>query len=111
MNLDVAWERQRDRVRVTVTGEVDAATAPRLRDALVAARTGTGLKSLVVDLSGVGFLDSCGLTVLAEAHEACEAAGQRLEVVCATDAVRRPLFVTGLDDVLTVVDRTPVAAS
>ena len=111
MTLDVRWERQRDRVRVTVAGEVDAATTPRLRDALAAARTGAGLRSVVVDLSLVGFLDSCGLTALTEAHEACEAAGQRLEVVYATEAVRRPLVVTGLHRVLTVVDRTPVAVS
>ncbi|GAA4658555.1 MULTISPECIES: STAS domain-containing protein [Amycolatopsis] len=106
--LDVEWARRRDRVELTVAGEIDMATAPRLRDAIAAARTGTGIRSVRVDLSLVDFLDSSGLAVLAEAHSACAEDGQRMEVVCANQAVRRPLRITGLDRVLTVVEPAPV---
>jgi anti-sigma B factor antagonist len=110
--LDVEWERHGGRVVIAAAGEVDAATAPRLRDAILAARTGSGLTSVVVDLSEVDYFDSTGLAVLAEAEDQCQAAGQRLAVVAGTRAVLLPLRITGLDRLLAapVGQRVPVGA-
>ena len=61
LGLDVT---QRDRWTVlAVSGEVDVATAPRLREQLVQL-VNQGSHHLVVDLEGVDFLDSTGLGVL-----------------------------------------------
>jgi anti-sigma B factor antagonist len=51
------------RVVVTVRGEIDVATSPGLRDRLYSIIDG-GARELVVDLSGLGFIDSSGLGVL-----------------------------------------------
>jgi anti-sigma B factor antagonist len=56
-----------DLVVVTMTGEVDVATAGRLRDHL-AALIARGARHLVLDFAGVAFIDSSGLNVLAGIH-------------------------------------------
>ncbi|GAA0266424.1 hypothetical protein GCM10009527_073370 [Actinomadura nitritigenes] len=56
-----------DLVVVTLTGEVDVATAGRLRDHL-AALIARGARHLVLDFAGVAFIDSSGLSVLAGIH-------------------------------------------
>ncbi|TYP82907.1 STAS domain-containing protein [Blastococcus xanthinilyticus] len=81
--------------RVTVTGEVDCTSAPELRtllDQLIAAAPA----EIVVDLTGVTFLDSAGLCVLAATHRQAVAGGGRLRVLAANRAVVRPLQITGL---------------
>ncbi|MGY5882648.1 STAS domain-containing protein [Modestobacter lacusdianchii] len=90
---------------ITISGEVDSATAPGLRNCLLEVLGRPGTASVEVDLSGVTFLDSAGLSALATAHRTAEAAGRQLLMRCGTArAVVRPLQITGLWDVFTVVD-------
>lgn len=82
-------------VRLLVTGEIDSSTAPALGrgiDDVLAGAPG----SLTVDLCGVSFLDSAGLSVLASAHRLAREAGVALRVLAASRAVVRPLQITGL---------------
>jgi anti-sigma B factor antagonist len=89
---------------VTVHGEVDSTTAPGLRDCLLEALSRPGATSVEVDLSRVTFLDSAGLSALAVAHRAAGATGRELRIRCGTArAVVRPLQITGLWDVFTIV--------
>ncbi|MFI6169445.1 STAS domain-containing protein [Nocardia sp. NPDC051052] len=84
---------------LTVDGEVDAASAPLLRNAIDNA-LGNTPSVLVVDLSGVRFFGSAGLSVLLAG---AAATGGGLRVV-ASPPVRRPIEVTGLGTVLNVFD-------
>jgi anti-anti-sigma factor len=79
---------------VFVWGEVDCATAPRLA-ATLADMTEQGRLNLVVDLSGVYFMDSTGLAVLAVAHKRLQQAGGGLVLAGPTPAVRRSIEITG----------------
>ncbi|MGV9819060.1 STAS domain-containing protein [Nocardia xishanensis] len=85
---------------VAVHGEVDMASAPQLQAALEEAleQAQRGGRALVVDMLEVGFLGSAGLSVLLVASEA---QSRRLRVV-ASDAVRRPIELTALDELLLV---------
>ena len=80
--------------RLTVTGEVDSSSAPLLREHIDALLEGQ-LTELTVDLSGVTFLDSAGLCVLAAAHRRV-GDGVTLRVLASSRAVIRPLQITGL---------------
>jgi anti-anti-sigma factor len=96
--LDVAVRAENGTAIVTVQGEVDMASAPQLQAALEDAQRGGD--PLVVDMSEVGFLGSAGLSVLLVISESAEpAAGLRVVV---SDAVRRPVELTGLDKLLSV---------
>jgi len=80
---------------VAVDGELDLATAPQLKwpllDSLKAGRT-----RLLVNLSGVTFIDSTALSVLVGAHRKLPM-GARMAVVCTNPNVLRIFAVAGLD--------------
>jgi anti-sigma B factor antagonist len=95
-------------VHVTVTGEVDSASAPSLRTELDAVLDGSPVE-VVLDLRGVGFLDSAGLSVLAAAHRRAGVDGVRLRVLASGRAVKRPMQITGLWDLLGVEQVSPGA--
>jgi anti-sigma B factor antagonist len=93
---------------VTVVGEVDTLGAPVLDGCLDELLAHPDVRAIELDLSGVTFLDSAGLTVLACAHRTAQGAGRVLRMRCGTGrAVLRPLQITGLADVLTLVDAQP----
>lgn len=95
--LEVRQVEHDDGVVLEVIGDVDMATAPRLQGAFDRLlRHDQSL--LVVDLDGVTFLGSVGLSMLLKAH--ASAGPGRLRVVAATRASRRAIEVTALDQVL-----------
>jgi anti-sigma B factor antagonist len=101
--------RQADRaVVVAPQGAVDLLTAPRLESA-VAEALAARPSLLVIDLTGVEFLASIGLTVLVKARRDADR-GTALRVV-ATGAPRRAISVTGLDDALNVYSKVADAMS
>jgi anti-anti-sigma factor len=80
---------------VTVTGEVDIATSPRLRAALAERPRTEGL--LLLDLTAVTFMDSSGLSAVLNLQRDTTAAGERLAVVCPPGPARLLFEVTGVD--------------
>ncbi len=88
--------------RITASGEVDSSSAPTLRARLDDVLN-AGVTDLTVDLTGVTFLDSAGLCVLAAAHRRAVRSDVRLRVLASTRAVIRPMQITGLYDLLDVV--------
>lgn len=75
-----------------VNGEIDTLTADDLDRGCEQLLTAPS-DILVIDLSGVTFLASSGLAVLIRA--AHRAGGRRLRLVAGARAVRRPLEITG----------------
>ena len=105
-DLDVRVEATGGTCTVTVTGDVDATSAPVLADRLVRLLTHPGERDVQLDLRGVTFLDSAGLTSLIAAHRCAEGVGRVLRMRCGTTrAVVRPLEITGLTTVFTIIDR------
>ncbi|WP_431938982.1 STAS domain-containing protein [Nocardia grenadensis] len=90
-------------VTVTATGEIDIHTAPRLHEALTRAMDDRP-RTLILDLSAVGFFDSSGLKVLLGCRD--EAPDLRLAV---SPAVRRVIEVTGLTEHFQIFDSIAAA--
>ena len=78
---------------LTAVGEIDMSNAAGFRDALAAA--GAGGAAFTVDLTGVEYLDSAGLTALLPYASSVK--------IIATALLAPVLSVTGLDPVTTVV--------
>jgi anti-sigma B factor antagonist len=106
VELKVSTASQGGHAVVSVYGEVDLYTAPRLQ-AELAALVRDGVSRLVVDLSGVEFCDSTGMNVLLSAMKRLREHGGSLELAAPRSAVRRILQVTGLDTVFSVHDAVP----
>jgi anti-sigma B factor antagonist len=99
--IDVVAEHVGDWHVLHVHGEIDGYTAPVLRKAFTEA-VGKGNTNLIIDLSGVPFIDSAGLSVLISARRVVGLAEGRLRLVTAVPATLRLLRMTRLDDVFDV---------
>jgi anti-anti-sigma factor len=75
---------------VGVTGELDVATAPTMRDILLG-QLNRGVDSLVVDLRGVTFIDSTGVGSLLRIHHRQGLLGGQVHFVADQPAVLRVL--------------------
>ena len=84
---------------VTVTGDVDAYSAPDLASAL---DPFPGEGPVTLDLSGVEFMDSSGIRVLVDAHQRAAEAERRFVIADPSRSVRRILEISGLLDHLDV---------
>ena len=94
--------------RLTAVGEIDSSSAPVFRQHLESVLE-TEATQITVDLTGVTFLDSAGLCVLAVAHRRAAGQGIGLRVLAASRAVIRPLQITGLWALLNVEHVDPAA--
>lgn len=86
-----------------VAGEVDIYTAPKLREKLVEL-IDAGNDRIVVDLEGVGFMDSTGLGSLVAGLKRIRERDGELAIVCTREPVLKVLSITGLDRVFPVHD-------
>ena len=86
---------------VALSGEVDIFTAPRFKACMVELLD-TGVDRLVIDLSGVTFIDSTALGVLIGGVRRVQTAGGAMALVVTNRAVERVLSITGLDRVFTI---------
>jgi anti-sigma B factor antagonist len=89
-----------DTIVLSVGGVIDLATAAELQDAMHAAQA-SARRNLIVDLTGVSFMSSAGLAILAEAHAVMKRRG-KFAVVANNAVILRPLEITRLADVLDV---------
>jgi anti-sigma B factor antagonist len=80
---------------VSVSGELDQATAPELRDAL-STSLGNAHGAVLVDLSECGFIDSTGLSLLVETKRRLDEENREFGVCCPDEDVRRLLELTGI---------------
>jgi anti-anti-sigma factor len=88
-------------VVVSVAGELDPHTAPRVKEAIDTALE-EGTTRLVVDLSRVTFIDSSGLRVIIGGHQRSESAGGAFVLRNPSEATARLLEITGLDQHLAI---------
>ncbi|MGH3777763.1 MAG: STAS domain-containing protein [Pseudonocardiaceae bacterium] len=106
LGLEVAEHGPDARV-VTVVGEVDALTAPELADFLTAQLVVAPV--VVVNLDGVRFLGSAGLSVLFKANELATREDRDLRLVCNSQTANWALKATGLREHFTFADNVPDA--
>jgi len=85
-----------DPVRIQVRGELDLSAAPLLTDA-VRGVSGEGA-TVLLDLSGVTFLDSSAIGAMVASGRELAEAGGRLQIGPRSDIVTRVLEMTGLHE-------------
>jgi anti-sigma B factor antagonist len=102
-HLQIVVETDSRSVVITLHGELDLASAADVSQAIADAGA-SGAAVVIVDLRGLEFMDSAGISVLVRGHEAARGAGHQFAIVKGTPQVDRLLNLTGLDDQLTLVD-------
>jgi anti-sigma B factor antagonist len=91
---------------VAVSGELDLDTMGELNEALA---VGNGAATTVVDLRGLTFIDSSGVSGVLSAARRARDVGERLVCVPGPQQIQRVFELTGVDTVLEWVDGPEVA--
>jgi anti-sigma B factor antagonist len=92
--IEILDAQDGDPTAVILSGELDIAAAPELREALT--QIAEEDRDVLVDLEDLTFLDSTGISVLVMACKRIRSQGGGFSVVGVSDVVRRVLEVTSL---------------
>lgn len=84
---------------IEATGRLDMVAAPQLK-ALIQAAVTKGEIPVVIDLSGITFMDSTGLAALISGLRVTRQVGSDLRIAGATSQVLSVLRMTGIDRVI-----------
>jgi anti-sigma B factor antagonist len=100
--LTVDTEQTAQASIVRVTGELDLATVPHLRDVLAGLSRPPAL--VILDLTGLAFADSTGLREILVEHRRAKRDGYDFVIAVPAGPVRRLFELTALDMTLALVD-------
>jgi anti-sigma B factor antagonist len=101
--FDATEEVVRNASVITILGELDIATSPKVRELLSeAARDGD--RPLVIDLTGCEFVDSTGLATLLHGAKPAQNGESNVALVCTGGEVRKLLELTAIDRTIPVYE-------
>ena len=102
MDLDVILEvTQEGHGVLAVRGEVDMHSSPRVREAQIRLLK-EGARRIVIDLSGVAYMDSSGIATLIEGLQWSRREGREFRLAGLTAAVRDVFELARLADVFEI---------
>lgn len=82
--------------------KLDSTVSPELKSEIIY-HTGKGEKNLVIDLNGVKYIDSSGLSAILVANRRCQGARGVLVITNVSDAVMKLITISQLDTVLNII--------
>jgi len=100
----VATEPIEGVVVISIIGELDISTAPRLREELIRVTAELKTPKIVLDLVGVDLVDPTGLGVIFDGVKRTRLRGGDLVLARAEPQVRRDLEITRVIEILPVSD-------
>jgi anti-sigma B factor antagonist len=91
-----------DRTRILVAphGEIDVATASEVRDAIAEVRE-RGFDHIVLDLRGVTFLDSAGVSLLVRTRSSAHEDAWSFSIIDGSEQVQHVLVLAGVSHLFT----------
>ena len=101
--LTMTSEREDSVHTICLFGELDLATADRVQDELQRVEA-TDVSSIIVDLSGLTFVDSTGIRLIVQADARSRADSDRLVLLRGPAAVQRVFQLVALEDRLPFAD-------
>ena len=102
--LEVATAARGDgEVQIELRGELDLSTVGKVEEELRRVE-GNAPQVVVLDLSGLSFLDSSGLRCVVRGDVRAKEAGRRLVLVRGPDAVQKVFEITRLEERLEIID-------
>ena len=101
-SLELRSERSADEHVIALVGELDLHGAERVAQELARAEA-TDARRIVLDLSGLQFIDSSGVRLILAAHARSRMAGDRLALIPGPRPVQRVFELTGVTDRLPFV--------
>lgn len=103
MKVNTEKHQNEKEIFVTVSGEIDAYTAPKLRDELLPLAEGKN-KVITVNLKDVTYMDSTGLGVFVGLFKQLNSNEGELKLIELSDRLKRLFELTGLSKVMKIVE-------
>jgi anti-sigma B factor antagonist len=110
LSIDTCALSQRE-ILLTLTGELDYASAQHLRTTVTEIITSGETDSIVISLAGVTFVDSTGIGTLVVARRICHDVRVNLRVSDASLFIARLFAVVGVSEALGLPPATKVLGS
>jgi anti-anti-sigma factor len=111
VDLAIIEDAPQGRTIVKLCGELDIASAPDLREQLLAILSRRTLSHLILDLSKLRFIDSSGIAVFVNTDRRARLLGCTLALVAPQAPVSRVLQVCGLDQHFLIVENIGAVAA
>jgi anti-anti-sigma factor len=96
VGLSVSTDRRDGTATVALAGELDLGSKDQVERAIGQAVDLDGVRLVLVDLSGLAFIDSSGIAVLLKGRRQADKAGIAYQVSAAGGIVRQVLSLTGV---------------
>lgn len=101
MNITTEFLKTDMQIKGIIQGEIDAFTAPVLREKLAEIELADGLK-VELNLSGVSYMDSTGLGVFVGFFKSVKASNSTLELTGLSSRLKRLFDITGLGEIMDI---------
>ncbi|KAB7704812.1 anti-sigma factor antagonist [Bacillus aerolatus] len=101
MNITIDVKEMEQYTKVKIVGEIDAYTAPKLRETIFPYAEKKNTK-IVIDLSEVSYMDSTGLGVFVGLFKSLNANEGTLQLTGLSERLRRLFDITGLADIMNI---------
>ncbi|WP_085993420.1 STAS domain-containing protein [Oceanobacillus senegalensis] len=101
MELSIDLVKNNEILVFALSGEIDAYTAPKLKERLLPATQKTG-SFIEIDMSNVSYMDSTGLGVFISALKSTKENKSQMKLINIVDRVYRVFQITGLDEIMDI---------
>lgn len=95
------------KMRVSICGDIDHHSARSMRQRIDTEFANCAPNELLLDMSGVGFMDSSGLGLILGRFSKASASGARFGVVNPSQSVLRVLDIAGAQRIISVISEKP----
>lgn len=102
-DLEISLRFKTDKLVVRVVGSVDMAAGDRLRTEVESALTASTSK-VVIDMSGVDYIDSHGLSMILGLERLMKERGGSMELTKLTPEVKKLFDITGISRAVTIIE-------
>ena len=109
--MHISVDRQDDVTVVSIRGSVNMMDVDRFRDQLLEAMKAEQDQDLIVDLSGMDFINSLGLGVLVAVQREMKRQQHRLKLVHPQQSIQKMLETTKLTRIFAIFPDVTAAAS
>ena len=101
MNISIDVKEKDLSAEISVQGEIDAYTAPKLRSTIFPLSEKEGV-NMIVDLTGVSYMDSTGLGVFVGVFKNVKAHNGQFKIIGLSERLQRLFEITGLADIIDI---------
>jgi len=103
MDLQIKIKNTHQVPIIELSGEVDAYTCSRFREAMIET-IDDGNASIIVSMESVEYIDSSGLGTLVGGLKRASEQGGRIAIICTSPQIRKVFEITGLERVFPIYE-------